>query len=167
MWLSLTVIQRVGCILSYLYHTPSLVTKKMSVSQPTPLELQSKPAHRMFLTRPPHFFRRPFTHQQVHSAPLDLLLPQTLLTHLMDVDGSLSEAGYLVATLEAAVAFITQVYIYIYMRRGKHVCSVFFVCCVVLYERYRCVCVCACVCVLTFALMIKAQIHVFALHFFL
>eukprot|EP00752_Nemacystus_decipiens_P014145 g12578.t2 len=46
----------------------------------------------------------------VHSAPLDLLLPQTLLTHLMDADGSLSEAGYLVATLEAAVSFITQVY---------------------------------------------------------
>lgn len=47
--------------------------------------------------------------KQVHSAPLDLLLPQTLLTHLMDADGSLSEAGYLVATLEAAVSFITQV----------------------------------------------------------
>lgn len=48
-------------------------------------------------------------YQQVHSAPLDLLLPQTLLTHLMDAEGSLSEAGYLVATLEAAVSFITQV----------------------------------------------------------
>ncbi|CAM9146896.1 unnamed protein product [Ectocarpus sp. 13 AM-2016] len=46
----------------------------------------------------------------VHSAPLDLLLPQTILTHLMDLDGSLSEAGYLVATLEAAVSFITQVH---------------------------------------------------------
>ncbi|CBN76111.1 conserved unknown protein [Ectocarpus siliculosus] len=46
----------------------------------------------------------------VHSAPLDLLLPQTMLTHLMDLDGSLSEAGYLVATLEAAVSFITQVH---------------------------------------------------------
>lgn len=32
-----------------------------------------------------------------------------MLTHLMDLDGSLSEAGYLVATLEAAVSFITQV----------------------------------------------------------
>ena len=47
--------------------------------------------------------------KQVRSAPLDLLLPQMLLTHLMDADGSLSEAGYLVATLEAAVSFITQV----------------------------------------------------------
>lgn len=45
----------------------------------------------------------------VHSAPPDLLLPQTLLIHLMDVEGSLSEGGYLVVTLEAAVSFITQV----------------------------------------------------------
>lgn len=50
-----------------------------------------------------------FHTRQVHSAPSDLLLSQTLLTHLMDLDGSLSEAGYLVATLEAAVSFITQV----------------------------------------------------------
>lgn len=50
-----------------------------------------------------------FYAKQVHSAPLDLLVPQTLLTHLMDADGSLSEAGYLVATLEAAVSFIAQV----------------------------------------------------------
>lgn len=49
---------------------------------------------------------------KVHSAPLDLLLPQTLLTHLMDVEGSLSEAGYLVATLEAAVSFVAQVFYY-------------------------------------------------------
>ncbi|CAM9504849.1 unnamed protein product [Scytosiphon promiscuus] len=51
-----------------------------------------------------------FAYVLVHSAPIDLLLPQTLLTHLMDADGSLSEAGYLVATLEAAVSFVTQVY---------------------------------------------------------
>lgn len=32
----------------------------------------------------------------------------------MDAEGSLSEAGYLVATLEAAVSFITQVLIRVY-----------------------------------------------------
>ena len=50
---------------------------------------------------------------QVHSAPFDLLLSQTLLTHFMDVERSLSEAGYLVATLEMAVLFITQVQQYL------------------------------------------------------
>lgn len=34
---------------------------------------------------------------------------QTLLTHLMDAQCSLAEEGYLVATLEAAVSFISQV----------------------------------------------------------